>query len=62
MPVPELDGWRASFDQAAACAEGGDVGGATRLLCDLRQASAGMVTVSVSRPLRNTVPGRTSVA
>lgn len=35
VPIPELDGWRTAFDDAAALAESGDVAGATRLLCDL---------------------------
>ena len=35
VPIPELDDWRATFDQAAALADAGDVVGATRLLCDL---------------------------
>ena len=33
--IPGLDDWRATFDQAAALAESGDVVGATQLLCDL---------------------------
>ena len=35
VPIPGLDGWRTTFDQAAALAEAGDVVGATQLLCDL---------------------------
>ena len=35
VPIPGLDDWRATFDQAAALAETGDVVGATQLLCDL---------------------------
>lgn len=35
VPMPGLDGWRATFDQAAELAETGDIVGATQLLCDL---------------------------
>ncbi len=35
VPIPGLDDWRATFDQAAVLAETGDIVGATQLLCDL---------------------------
>lgn len=35
VPIPGLDDWRTTFDQAAALAETGDVVGATQLLCNL---------------------------
>lgn len=38
VPIPEMDDWRATFADAAALAETGDVAGATATVCELNAA------------------------
>lgn len=43
VPIPEMDSWQATFDDAAALAETGDIVGATRLVCDLNLQMEGVL-------------------